>query len=254
VFGFAEGFVMLNEISNGMIERFAKQIPTKVLFGNLASPEAEDTGRSSADTMKALRLVLVPVQAADALQDRLAAFLDRCVRRIPEERRISPAPQILGPVLEAIRYEPEGTLIDKMLSQLLSSAMDRHRVNTAHPAFPGIVKQLSSDEAKILTLVSRSRYRWICLHHFNRHKQIYDDCTVELNELPLDAIMFPANVPIYMQHLDLLGLAWMPQIGHQEIIFAPMTRLQTASRQTCEYQLKEWGRQFVDACLPPNEN
>ena len=104
--------------------------------------------------MKVLRLALAPVQFVAALQDRYAGFLDRSLRQVPEDRRITAPQQILGPVLEAIRYEPESTPIDEMLSQLLSGSMDRERVDSAHPAFVEIIKQLSSDEAVLVLLAS----------------------------------------------------------------------------------------------------
>ena len=110
-------------------KELAKQLPIKQLYGDVVYPAAKQVGTFGEDTLKVLLLALAPVQYLAALQDRYRRFLDVSIRRDPEQQRIAPAPQILGPVLEGIRYEPEDTPIDDMFSQLLSRSMDSKRVN-----------------------------------------------------------------------------------------------------------------------------
>jgi hypothetical protein len=111
-------------------------------------------------------------------------------------------------VLEGIRYEPEDTPIDQMFSQLLSRSMDRERVNEAHPAYPIIIKQLSSDEAKILNSLKSSTYDYVYTLDFDsQRKEFYGHRKVEVDELPRADLSFPENVPFYLEHLHQLGLA-----------------------------------------------
>src|SRR5260370_11638246 len=145
----------------------ARQLPVKAIYEDAAAPAAKQAGQLFEDLLKALQLALAPVQLLGALQDRFRSFIDTAVRRVPEADRISPAPQIIGPVLEGIRYEPEGTPIDQMFSELLSRSMDRTRVNEAHPAYPIIIKQLSSDEAKILNHLKGSNFDYVYTLDFN---------------------------------------------------------------------------------------
>jgi hypothetical protein len=112
-------------------ETLAKQLPVKELYSDVISPAAREAGHLFADMVRTLRLALVPFQFAGAAQDRVANFIDRAVRRVPEQKRISPAPQILGPTIEGIRYEVEESPIDQMFSELLSRAMDSGRVDEA---------------------------------------------------------------------------------------------------------------------------
>jgi len=135
---------MPDELTDKIIEEIAKKIPIQEAYDDLAAPAMKELGKVFPDIVKVLRLVLLPIQYGAALQERFTRFLDRSVGQVPEERRITPAPQMLGPILEAIRYEPESTPIDEMFSQLLSGSMDRERVDSAHPAFIEIIKQLSS--------------------------------------------------------------------------------------------------------------
>src|SRR5215467_6852774 len=131
-------------------KELAKQLPVKAMYEDAVSPGAKQLGQFGEDLAKVLQLALAPVQALAAVQDRYRHFVDTSIRRIPSERRIAPPPQILGPVIEGVRYEPEGTPIYEMYSNLLSSSMDAERVDKAHPAYPIIIRQLSADEAKVL--------------------------------------------------------------------------------------------------------
>jgi hypothetical protein len=161
------------------------------------------------------------VQYLAAVQDRYRRFLDKSVRRVSEQHRISPAPQILGPVLEGIRYEPEDTPIDEMFSQLLSRSMDSERVHEAHPAYPILIKQLSADEARILAALKDQQFDLVYTRDFDRVANLfYGMHKVESDSLPRDGLIFPNNIPMYFNHLDKLGLAGCFQQGNQEPLFS----------------------------------
>ena len=108
------------ELTTEFAKELAKQIPVK---DALAAP-ARQTGEILEDIVKTIQLALAPFQLAGALQDRLRSFIDQSVRAVPEENRVSPAPQILGPIIEGIRYEPADTPVDEMFSRLLSCSMN----------------------------------------------------------------------------------------------------------------------------------
>jgi len=97
-----------------IVKAIADQLPVRTAYEDFIQPGARQVGRLTEDVLKAVRLALFPVALAAGLQDRVEQFVKRAVSRVPEERRVSPAPQIVGPVLESIRYEPEGTPIDEM--------------------------------------------------------------------------------------------------------------------------------------------
>jgi hypothetical protein len=189
-------------------EELAKQLPVKAMYEDAAQPAAQQVGQIAQDLVKSLQLVvLTPLQFLGAYQDRLRAFIDKSVRAVPEEKRVRPAPQILGPVLEAVKYEPEGTPIDKMFSELLTTAMHSERVADAHPALPLIIKQLSEDEALILQAIATADTRFQLTSRFD----IVAGGSMSINkieksELPVDRLVFPNNEPMYRDHLERLGL------------------------------------------------
>jgi hypothetical protein len=98
------------------------------------APAAKQVGQLAADIVKVVQLACAPVQYLGALQDRYRAFWTTRYVGYRSTARITPPAQILGPILERIRYEPADTPIDHMFSELLSRSMDSKRANEAHPA------------------------------------------------------------------------------------------------------------------------
>ena len=239
------------DLTTEFAKELARQFPVKAAYNDLAKPGAQQAGQLIEDLLKVLHLALAPVQYLGALQDRYRTFLDKSVRRIPEQNRVSPAPQIVGPVLEGIRYEPEGTPIDEMFSQLLSRSMDSDRVGEAHPAFPIIIRQLSSDEARILKMLSESQYDFIYTSDFNEATKLFSGREIETDTLPLEKLAFPHNVSFYREHLHYLGLAGVFQHGNQ----VPLCTggRQTGVRVISKNRLTDLGRRFVHACTSAEE-
>ena len=229
----------------------AKQLPVRAFYDDALSPAAKQVGQFGQDLLKVIQLAVAPVQYVAALQDRYRQFLDKSVRRVPEENRVAPPPQILGPVLEGVRYETEGTPIDEMFSQLLSSAMDSRRVNKAHPAYPIIIRQLSADEAHVLNRMlerhrsGRKAYLLIERYTTDDSGEMYlGGNLVELDEFPRQGLMFPHNLGFYMSHLNQLGLAALSTRKDNRSDNAPPHRL------VREYALRVFGFNFMEACHP----
>lgn len=230
-------------------KEFAKQLADKLPVEAVVTPAAEHTGQLLSDVVKTIQLALAPLQFLGAYQDRLRNFIDNSVRRVPEEKRVPPALQILGPIIENIRYEPEGTPIDAMFSELLSCSMDRDRVHDAHPAFPFVIKQLSADEAKILASLNGKSFTYMYSLEFkeNTSKFASETRKVEIDEFPRDGLTFPENLSFYFEHLDKLGL--YTRVHDRDI--------QTSKGIEFYYKncLTEFGQRFVTACIsdrPPS--
>lgn len=240
-----------NDPTAEFAKELARQLPVKAIYDDAAAPAAKQTGQLFEDLVKVLQLALLPVQYLAALQDRFRRFLDKSVRGIPEERQISPAPQIIGPVLEGIRYEPEGTPIDEMFSELLSRSMDKERVNEAHPAYPFIIRQLSSDEARILKLLYQRQFDLVFTRDYDRATALFHGRKVEVDEFPRDGLTFPDNLNFYFARMSQLGLAGIYQEGNQEPLFDE-SRQQIGVRVRSKYRLTDLGQRFVRACIREN--
>ena len=126
--------------------------------------------------------------------------------------------------------------------------MDSDHSKDAHPAYPLLIKQLSSDEAKILTLLKSAQFDYVHTQDFDQQRNLFSGHHVEVDDLPREGLIFPENVSFYMQHLDKLGLAGVYQAGNQEPLFLPGTRNQIGVRVRSKYLLTSFGQAFVRAC------
>lgn len=244
------------DLATAVATELVKQVPIKEVYHDGLSPAVRETGSALTDFVKTLRLALAPLQFTAALQDRYVRFLDRSVRGIPEERRILPAPQITGPILEAIKYEPEDTLISEMYNELLSKAFDSQTAQSAHPAYALLIKQLSVDEAIILKTIhekflENSHYLFQYTDDYNRHTNRFSNRKLELDELPRNELKVPGALEIYMEHLDKLGLASVLQFKNPEPIESG--GIQTGSRSFARYQLTAFGLEFMKAVRPTTD-
>jgi hypothetical protein len=172
------------------------------------------------------------------------------VHRVPEQQRVAPPIQILGPVLESIRYEPEGTPVDEMFSELLSRSMDAERQGEAHPSYPIIIRQLSSDEAKILSQLRERGFEYVYTQELDHTTNLFHGHTVEEDSFPRQGLSYPERVGFYFEHLDKLGLAGIYQHGNQAPITqgSGMQTIQIGTRVICRYRLTSLGQDFMRAC------
>jgi hypothetical protein len=246
---------MSNEIdlASAVATELVKQVPIKEVYKDGLSPAVQETGSALADFVKTIRLALAPLQFTAALQDRYVRFLDRSVRQVPEDRRILPAPQIVGPILEAIKYEPEDTLISDMYNEVLSRAFDGDRAEDAHPAYAPLIKQLSLDEAIILKTIyekylQNDHYKYQYTDDWDPMTARFSNRKLELDELPRNELRSPNNVPIYIEHLDKLGLASVLQYKNQEALVT--AGVQSGTRGIARYQLTAFGLEFMKAARP----
>ncbi len=243
---------MADDPTTAFAEELAKQLPVKAIYRDAVQPSASQIGQLGQDIVKTIQLALAPLQVLGAYQDRLRAFIDRAVRNVPEENRVSPPPQILGPIVEGIRYEPEGTPIDEMFANLLSCSMDTAKLDAAHPAYPTLIKQLSSDEARILVELKQRQYEHVYTRDFDANTRLfYGTPKIEVDLLPRDQLVFPDNVSLYMEHLNNLGLAGVFQAGNQETINGREGQHvgpQIGVRVRSKYRLTSFGEAFVRAC------
>lgn len=72
---------------------------------------------------------------------------------LPEEQRVEAKPSIAGPVLRSLKWIEEGNVLADLYVELLKRAVDKDRMSEAHPAFVGIIDQLSPEEARFLLIL-----------------------------------------------------------------------------------------------------
>jgi len=240
-------------MAEDFIDRIAEKLPIKQIYNDAIGPAAKEAGAIGEDLIKTLRLALVPFQFTAAFQDRVAHFIDKSVRAVPEDRRVAPPPQIIGPVLEGIRYEPEDTPIDEMFSALLSNSMDQARFDTAHPSFPILIRQLSRDEAVILKELASRNFSTVEKLDKNLERRSDDEPywvnrVIEKQlDFPFDKLLIPHKFDFYSNHMFNLGLACYSKTRGQEVI-RDASGKQIGTRKFQDFHLMPLGRALVEAC------
>ena len=186
-------------------------------------------GEIAADNRKQAALVRLREIANDPNVEYQRILAREASRYIAPSHFIMPALPIAGKIFRDSEFDEAETPIWEMWVQLLARACDKDRVGEAHPSFPWIISQLSSDEAKLLKSLVPLQPR--------------SNLNVEAIPVITTAtigVMFPENLPFYLGHLGTLGLLVLPMgwdaTGHVVMI----DHLRT-------YMLTDFGRSFMSA-------
>ena len=83
--------------------------------------------------------------------------LAQSIGLIPENKKVEPSIQITAQALENSKYCVTSDVLRAMFVNLISNSMNADTYSLAHPAFPEILKQLSSDDALLLEDIYRSK-------------------------------------------------------------------------------------------------
>ena len=147
----------------------------KESYGDLVKPTAKDIGEALSGIFKAITFYprYWAMTSDISLEEKVARFkknLAEKVEEIPTEFRVLPPPSILGPSVQALEYAVIEDDISDMFSSLIASSMNSSMPGSAHPAFVEIIKQLTSDEAKIMRFLFEVQSKV----HVSVHKPIVD--------------------------------------------------------------------------------
>lgn len=188
-------------------------------YQDAASPLLQEVGKLGADAIRMVRLALFPVQLASHYQKRLENYLSQALQRVPEQERVKPVESLVLQVSERLRFQEEDSLLTEMYLELLACAFDKRRCGQAHPAFTGLISQLSPDEAILLNhiagplariYIGKEPLSWT--EHSRDIKAHLTANSLEPGELDWDRFIAPeilsqpAYLQLYIQHLQTLGL------------------------------------------------
>lgn len=244
----------------------AKQIPINEIYSDLAKPTVSTIGQT---LQGATRVALAPISAMIWGYDKIAAYLDVAIpeyfakRKISQEKIVSPDPAIAGPLIDAMRYTSHKAELREMFTNLLGSAMNSDS-NDEHPAFVEIIKQLSSDECRILkTLQKDPKLPIIKLRLKLESGKGEVDMAPYFSDICFKSgCQFPAKFPEYLSNLTRLGLVDIYQdryltnekfyeelrshISFPKIIGATKERI---IEKKSYFELSEFGKKFCEVCI-----
>ena len=141
------------EATINAVTGLAKAVP---IYQDTLQPAAQEIGKAFGTIAKTVNVALSPVSALIWGYDQIKDFVDNKVTEklqgVPEEDIITPPPHIVAPALESLRYTGSIDELKDLYANLIASSMDSSTTEDAHPSFVEIIKQLSSTEAKLLTV------------------------------------------------------------------------------------------------------
>lgn len=218
------------------------------VYDDVLSGAAKEIGGISADLVKVARLILSPIQIGAAYQDRLRRMVERIAIKVPEERRVEPQPEVIGPALEQMKYLDDRNPLWCMFEELFCKSIDEDNAGSVHPSFTHIISQLSRDEALILWLLSDSDFQVTDYLDFNRAQNRFENRQIEEGNLPTKNLFLPNKLDLYYSHLESLNLVAWPVYKQEPV--KDSSGIQIGLRRYSRMHLTEFGKLFAAACIP----
>lgn len=119
---------------------------------------ASNLGQTAVTLTKTINNVLVPLAAINFAFDKARTYFSGTFQQeiatkaetIPPEHIIEPKASIAGPTLQGLAFTHEEPNLKEMYLNLLATSMDGRAASVAHPAFVEIIKQLDSEDARLV--------------------------------------------------------------------------------------------------------
>jgi len=247
------------------------------IYQDLAQPAVKQVGKALETVGKAINVALAPVGALvwgyEKCQDFISTKVADKLKDVPPEDIITPKPNVAGPAIEALRYTGHEEELSDLYANLLASAMDKKTASGAHPAFVEIIKQLTPDEARIVTLL-RGMRAFPLLNVRETHKDDpeqtkgWREVLSHFSLLGEEAgVEFVGMVPSYLDNLCRLGLIeylsagmyytaaniYEPLETHSTVLAIKET-IEAKRTMQCEmrrtgFGITELGKQFAKVCV-----
>lgn len=128
------------------------------IYKDAIQPSAKVVGQMGETLAKTINAAFIPLRIivwkAEEIENSIKSGLEEKMKNVSLEDIQTPNPRIAGPTLEGLRYSAQEKELREMYTSLLASSMNRKTASNVHPSFPEIIKQLCSEEAKILEFLS----------------------------------------------------------------------------------------------------
>ena len=184
------------------------------------------------------------------LNNRFKRVEEKVMAAVPEKNRIPADSHTAAQVMLDLLKVPDESILETMFTELLIRSCDRERQGEVHPSFPGIITQLSPDEAKILYLLKTGGPMQVPMDLSDQDRQGTSVLDLkrpgqEATEFPLEELQHRENSDTYTEHLESLNLVNLKVIGRQQ---------DAGGRRTDQIYVRErlskLGKMFADACIP----
>lgn len=134
------------------------------------------------------------------------------IYNIPDGKMTDPNMSIVGPALEVSPYYIEEENLREMFANLIATSLNADTANDAHPSFVEIIKQLNSDEARILAYIKGNHFPTI--HVISQHNGSHSPIMENFSDIAYKAqCKLPNKIHSYLDNLSRLGLIQLNKEG-----------------------------------------
>lgn len=262
------------EATINAVTGLAKAVP---IYQDALQPAAKEIGKALRTVAKTVNVALAPVSALVWGYDQIKEFVDNKVteklQNVPEENIVTPPPHVAGPALESLRYTGSIDELKELYANLLASSMDSATTKDAHPSFVEIIKQLSSDEAKLLTaLISTDQEPAVTIRNNREDNSGGRDQFRNFTALGEKVgVQDYSRIPNYLDNLCRLGLLEIPasyvligeniykHLDDHPVVKSIVESINKEDRRKSELVHKTiivtgLGRQFINTCVKDHRN
>lgn len=120
------------------------------------TPSAEELGKGLVTIARTINLALEPLAGVIWGYEKIKAHvIEGLVKRFADkpESIIKPRLNVVGPLIESMKFTAQEETLREMYINLLASSMDAENVNGVHPSYVEVIRQLTADEAKIISFL-----------------------------------------------------------------------------------------------------
>jgi len=251
----------------------SENLPVKEIYRDALQPGARQVGKGLETILKAVNASLAPLKAYVWAWEKAASWITvqvaKRLKDVPQERLITPAPNVAVPAMIALTYTGEIPPLAELYANLLATSMDKNSASQAHPGFVDIIRQLTPDEARVVGLFavkpafplltlyagSHSEHNHV-LSHFSL---LGEEAGCERQEL----------MPSFLENMSRLGLCEIREdirisdasiyerLKEQPRILDEVSRLERQGQNPGFHEealfVTNFGSQFCEACVAQHQ-
>lgn len=252
----------LDDSESGVADKInvvADLVKVVPVYQDLVQPGAKQVGEALEKVGLAVNAALIPlgglVWGMEKIQAVIMEKVPERMKNISLENIQQPDPAVAGPTLESLRFTAEKKLIRDLYIGLLATSMDKETEEKAHPSFVEIIKQLSSDEAKLLSyIIELPRFPDICSVYVESSwawgQKVYSEVEKQFVEICKDAnITYPKLASSYLDNFRRLHILEFREEISSKVIQERQGNEEIETNHSEYISVTDLGLQFLDACI-----
>ena len=187
------------------------------VYKDAIQPIAKETGKALGTVGKSVNAALAPLRGLvwgiEQIEEFVGTKVSEKLEKVPPENIQTPDPSVAGPALESLRFTGHKESLSELYANLLATSMDSETARNAHPGFVEIIRNLSSDEAKLLSyLLSVGAQPIIDIRKEDKNGNSGNEVSPCVSTLGYDAKLEHGDLPpTYLNNLQRLGLVEIPK-------------------------------------------